>query len=309
MRLMWLQAFRAVMQTGTVTGAAELMLRTQPQVSRMITSLEKSVGLKLFDRMGRKLVPTEQALEFLAYIEPTLQSLDGVQNAAADIKAQRSRPLVVSVEPFLMHALVPHAVETASRLESAKYAIDLCVRGLGLWMSKKSADIGVVALPFAQSDMVRIPFAQVRVVAALPADHRLAKNSVINLTDLRHEAFIAFRSTTLLRAQVDMIAAKSGVILRPNFEVSTGILACELVSRGLGITLSDPIVATSFADRGVVVRPISEPLELTYGFLKPTPTLSEDQTTVFMKAIADTAMELGAPYLQLHPDWLRICDR
>src|SRR5262249_49077791 len=47
MRLDWLRAFRAVMQTGTVTGAAAVMLRTQPQVSRMISSLEGSLELRL----------------------------------------------------------------------------------------------------------------------------------------------------------------------------------------------------------------------------------------------------------------------
>ena len=56
MRIDWLSAFRTVMQTGTVTGAAGVMLRTQPQVSRMISGLERELNLKLFQREGRRLI-------------------------------------------------------------------------------------------------------------------------------------------------------------------------------------------------------------------------------------------------------------
>lgn len=41
-RLEWLRAFRAIMQAGTVTSAANIVLRTQPQISRMIAGLEAS---------------------------------------------------------------------------------------------------------------------------------------------------------------------------------------------------------------------------------------------------------------------------
>src|SRR5262249_58097295 len=89
MRIDWLNAFRAVMQTGTATGAAGVMLRTQPQVSRMISGLERELDIRLFQREGRRLVPTQEALEFHQLIEPTLNSLDGMRDAAQAIKERR----------------------------------------------------------------------------------------------------------------------------------------------------------------------------------------------------------------------------
>src|SRR5215470_13381398 len=159
------------MQAGTVTGAASIILRTQPQVSRMIANLEASLGLTLFNREGRRLIPTEQALQFLQHIEPLLLGLDGVVNAAQDIRDRRGERLVIAAEPFLMHALLPEALEQVSRRSHARFAVDLCVRGLGLWMSRGNADLGVVALPFSQTDMTPLPFAEAEVVAALPARH------------------------------------------------------------------------------------------------------------------------------------------
>ncbi len=308
MRLMWMQAFRAVMKTGSVSGAEDIVLRTQPQISRMISSLEKSLDLKLFDRIGRRLVPTEHALEYLRYIEPMLQTLDQMPAAAEDIRAKRSRPIVLSVEPFLVHALVPHAAEHLLTSNDVRMAFDYCIRGLGLWTSNKVADIGIVALPFAQTDMVQMPFAQARVVAVLPADHPLASNSLINFTDLKKERIIALRPTTLLRSQIDTLAAAAGVSFQPEIEVSSGVMACELVSRGMGITFGDPIVAQSFEDRGVVIKPLSEKIELTYGFLLPEKKLSNKLLKTVLGVVASSAKTLGGSFVELHPDWLRIME-
>src|ERR1700719_2917947 len=178
---------RAVMQTGTVTGAATVMLRTQPQVSRMISSLEGSLELRLFRRDGRRLIPTEEGLQFFQYIEPLLFGLDGVRNVAEDIKYQRGRPLVIAAEPFLLHALLPEAIHALSQKWDLKYAVDICVRGLGLWMSRSNADLAVVALPFSQTDMDRLIFAEAEVVLVLPPGHALTARETIDIPDLRHE--------------------------------------------------------------------------------------------------------------------------
>jgi DNA-binding transcriptional LysR family regulator len=305
MKITWLRAFRAVMQTGTVTGASEILLRTQPQISRTITSLEESIGLKLFERIGRRLVPTPQALEFLAYIEPILLGVEGIPNTAANIRAKRNRPLIISTEPFLMHALIPRAIGNMPFGDVQSFAVDLCIRASGLWMSRQNIDLGVVALPFTQTDMTSIPFAVARLVAALPPGHRLTSQPVVDAAQLRDEPFIALRSSTLLRAQIDVVCAKAGVQLTPRIEVTSGVLACDLAARGLGVTLADPIVAASFADKGLVVRPMSERIELTYGFLCDEAPAGEEAVAMFMKRIADTACETGGDYVWRHEEWVK----
>ncbi|WP_130733846.1 LysR family transcriptional regulator [Flavobacterium sp. J27] len=58
--LEWYRTFKAVYKTGTLTGAAEVLFISQPGVSLHLSSLENYVGYKLFDRTGRKMVPTER---------------------------------------------------------------------------------------------------------------------------------------------------------------------------------------------------------------------------------------------------------
>lgn len=298
-RLDWLNAFRAVMQTGTVTGAASIVLRTQPQVSRMLANLEESLRLELFKREGRRLIPTEQALQFLQYIEPLMLGLDGVPNTAQDIRGKRGKRLVIAAEPFLLHALVPEVLEELSREGELRFAVDLCVRGLGLWTSRGSADLGVVALPFSQTDMNQVPFAEVELVVAMPPAHALASRKAIGMSDLAGERFIALRPSTLLRAQIDIAAARDGVHINPAVEASSGVAACELVARGLGITISDPLVARSFGSSRIVLKRMSTALQLTYGFLVQNEVAPP--VLRLMEAFASAAQRLGGSFLQLKP--------
>jgi DNA-binding transcriptional LysR family regulator len=303
MRLDWLNAFRATMQAGTVTGAAGVLRRTQPQVSRMIASLERELALTLFHREGRRLIPTREALDFHQLIEPILHSLDGMRGAAQDIKEKRGKRLAISAEPFLLHALLPEAIEDVAQDSDFKCAVDICIRGLGLWMSRSNVDLAVVALPFAQTDLHQIIFAEADVVAVLPKGHRLAARRVIDMQDLAAERFIALRPSTLLRTQIDMAAARAGTALNPSIETSSGATACELVARGLGVTIGDPVVARSFSGQGIAVRSLSAGLRLTYGFLVPDSVSTGHAVHRMMWAIARAAGRLGGRFVTLVPQW------
>jgi len=303
MKLDWLKAFGAVMQTGTVTGATAVMLRTQPQVSRMISSLETSLGLALFQREGRRLIPTPEAVELFQHIEPVLLSIESVRDTAQDIKHKRGKPLVVTAEPFLLHALVPEAIQSLAKQSDFRCALDICVRGLGLWTSRSNVDLAVVALPFSQTDMSQILFAEVEVVAVLPQGHPLAERQVVEMEDLRAERFIGLRPSTLLRAQIDILAARSGFSINPEIEVASGVMACELVARGLGVTTADPIVAASFISQGVVLRRLSIGLQLPYGFLVPQEFPLGHPASRFMQALADAALRLGKPFVEIAGTW------
>jgi DNA-binding transcriptional LysR family regulator len=56
-----IDAFRSVMVSGSVVGAAKLLNVTQPGVSRTIATLEMRLGYELFVRRGRRLLPTAEA--------------------------------------------------------------------------------------------------------------------------------------------------------------------------------------------------------------------------------------------------------
>lgn len=77
--LEWYRTFKAVYKTGTLTSAAEELFISQPGVSLHISSLENYVGFKLFDRTGRKMVPTEKGKVLYNYIIEPLSKLEDAE--------------------------------------------------------------------------------------------------------------------------------------------------------------------------------------------------------------------------------------
>ncbi len=77
--LEWYRTFKAIYKTGTLTGAADALFISQPGVSLHLGSLEAYVGYKLFDRTGRKMVPTERGKVLFNAISEPLTKLEDVE--------------------------------------------------------------------------------------------------------------------------------------------------------------------------------------------------------------------------------------
>ncbi|MCD0487741.1 LysR family transcriptional regulator [Pedobacter sp. MC2016-14] len=74
--LEWFRTFKAIYETGSLTGAAELLFISQPGVSLHLGSLEAYVGYKLFDRTSRKMVSTERGQVLYNYIQESIGKLE-----------------------------------------------------------------------------------------------------------------------------------------------------------------------------------------------------------------------------------------
>jgi DNA-binding transcriptional LysR family regulator len=77
--LEWYRTFKAIYETGTLTGAAEALYVSQPGVSLHLGSLESYVGYKLFDRTSRKMVSTERGKILYNYIQEALEKLESAE--------------------------------------------------------------------------------------------------------------------------------------------------------------------------------------------------------------------------------------
>jgi DNA-binding transcriptional LysR family regulator len=74
--LEWFRTFKAIYETGSLTGAAESLFISQPGVSLHLSSLESYVGYKLFDRASRKMVSTERGKILYNYVQEAICKLE-----------------------------------------------------------------------------------------------------------------------------------------------------------------------------------------------------------------------------------------
>jgi len=91
--LEWFRTFKAIYETGTLTGAAEALYVSQPGVSLHLSSLESYVGYKLFDRTSRKMVSTERGKVLYDYIQESLCKLEEAEQQFHK-STERERPTI-----------------------------------------------------------------------------------------------------------------------------------------------------------------------------------------------------------------------
>lgn len=106
--LEWYRTFKAIYERGTLTGAAEMLLITQPGVSQQLTALETYMGVKLFERKPRRMLPTSYGTQLYNQIEDAILQLEKTESSFKR-KSLMKRPLVrigMPVEMF-QHAFIP----------------------------------------------------------------------------------------------------------------------------------------------------------------------------------------------------------
>lgn len=271
LNLRQIEAFRSVMVAGTVVGAARLMSVTQPGVSRSIGLLELRIGYKLFERRGRRLVPTPEAEALYREIEPLYGSLDRIAQIAQDIRFQRAGALRVGTLPALAQWLVPRGIARflSSRPKVTVFVQSLPSRQIAELVSTRQFDVGVVELPLSRPAITIEPLDPVPSMAVIPAAHRLASKRMISLKDLDGERMVLLSQHSFVRYQLDDAFSSLGVAPNVVLETPSSSIACALVAAGAGITLVGRWTAEPFAGPEVVVRPVKEALVSRYAMIFP----------------------------------------
>src|SRR5690606_19395695 len=106
MNLRHMEVFRAVMLTGGVSGAAQLLHISQPAVSKMLMQSQRNLGFALFERVKGRLVPTSEAQALHAEIEALWRGVERVRDTTRELASPRSGSLTVGVSASLAAYLV-----------------------------------------------------------------------------------------------------------------------------------------------------------------------------------------------------------
>lgn len=191
MNLQQLAVFREVMKTGSVSAAAINLHRTQPAISASLKALEKSLGVTLFRREGRRLNPVPEAHYLLVEADEILERLSIAEGNLRDLRNRARGMLKIAAMPgpsvFLMPDFVSHFVA-----ETPNVQVTLATRSSPQVLSMiaaQSYDVGFCDLKVdsARNDLVQAEYTSSDCLVAVPRGHRLAGQAVIHATDLDNE--------------------------------------------------------------------------------------------------------------------------
>jgi DNA-binding transcriptional LysR family regulator len=235
-----LEAFLAVVETGSIVGASARLHLTQPGVSRRVQSLEEQLGVPLLDRQSKPLKPTAAGRETYAHARRMLRVLD-------DLKTGLSPEGVVSGEFRL--GISPYLSEVgmttlADRLRGS--FPDLTLRITTGWperlldqLRRSEIDVAAFCLPEGMNPPTEIEGNALDIEPlCVAASRSLAVPSPTALRDLAPFPWIFNQDGCGFRGAIQRRFDQEHFPLRVGIEASSTDLRLSLVSRGLGITLA-----------------------------------------------------------------------
>ncbi|KND58150.1 Transcriptional regulator, LysR family [Candidatus Burkholderia verschuerenii] len=233
-----LQVFVTVIDSGSITAAAEALQQTVSGVSRTLTRLEKKLDATLVRRTTRRLQLTEEGELFLTRARAILAAMDDAEEA---ISRRRERPSgrlrVDAASPFMLHCVVPHIREFASLYPEISLELTSNERIVDLLEQRVDIAIRIGALQDSTLHARALGSSRLRILAspAYLAEHGEPRD-VDELLRARLIGFTAPESLNdwPLRARRDG-RASGFVAIRPAVSASSGETIRQLALDGGGI--------------------------------------------------------------------------
>lgn len=266
-----LEAFRAIMEHGTVTAAAERLGVSQPAVSKILAGLELEIGYPLFTRIKRRLAPTSEARLLAAEVTRLYHSLDRISEMAREIRDRQVGDLHVYSTPALGRTVLPD-VMAAFVKRHAKAHIVFHVRSstfINQKMVDQQIDLGFSMMPFEHPSMVTEELSRAAAVCVVPAGHRLARRKVIRPADLRGERFLSFPLDGRMRHLIDAAFEQERIERSLQIDVYSSADACALAARGLGVSIVEPFTARDYERDGIAVVPFEPRIRYLFRAMRP----------------------------------------
>lgn len=249
-----LRALRATVQHGTITRAAQALGVSQPAVSRSLAALEAKLGKPLFERRGRQVVPTAEALTLNTALEPLFAALNSVTESA--FVTRTATPLRVMSSALYASGFVQEQF-VALREQEPELRIELEVcssRDMPERLIEGRAEIALSDAAFDSDALTAEIFSSSRGVCVMPAGHPLASRSELRIEELVGTPYVALARGHPNRKRIDhFFAGESRDIVA---DVSISGAALEFVRRGVGVTIMNPFPIVAPDDPGLATVPI-----------------------------------------------------
>jgi len=251
-----IEAFKAVIEHGTISRAAAVIHVSQPAMSKMIANLEADVDLVLFDRLKGRLAPTQRGMRLYDEVDRIFAGVQQVENAVDAIRREDQGRLAIGVMPALSSGFVQQATTGFLKRHPQSFCVveSRSSPRIAEWLVTRKLDVGLVDAGVQTPYLVTEPLMEHPLVCIMPAGHPLAARDIVQPADLDGLPFVLFTPEGATGQRITTMFAEQRA--RPNVVLvaSTAATVCEFVASGHGISLTHPVLAKGFAERLVTRR-------------------------------------------------------
>jgi DNA-binding transcriptional LysR family regulator len=292
------RTFVTVAQLGTVSKAAQQLRIAQPALSRQIADLERELGFRLFDRVGRRLVLTSAGEQFLGDCRGLLNYATAVGERAQLLRRGDTGTLIVAASPQHIESVLAQFLHRyAQRFPNVEVKIIEATGRESLAMLERGeihlAQNLLHAIEPNDPRFASLPFGPVELLAATHPSLALARGATIEIGKLASLPLLLLNSDFMVRRAFDAACRLGGIT--PNIRLASRaphtVLALAEAGHGVAIIPSqlraDRYLVSIFriTDRGRLLR---EPLAMLWDRRRPLPPYA----VAYCEMLRDYAREI-----------------
>jgi LysR family transcriptional regulator, low CO2-responsive transcriptional regulator len=233
-----LKVFEAAARHGSFTRAAEELFLTQPTVSMQIKQLTKSVGLPLFEQVGKRLYLTEAGRELFATCRQIFETISQFQMKVADLKGLKQGQLhlavITTAKYFVPRLLGPFCelypgINISLQVTNHEQILERMVHNLD--------DLYIMSQVPEHLDVNCQAFLDNPLVVFAPTNHPLAQEKNIPIQRLSNEPFIMREPGSGTRRAVQSLFEEHEIKVKVKLELGSNEAIKQAIAGGLGISV------------------------------------------------------------------------
>ena len=270
MNLRQMEVFRAVMLSGGVNSAAQLLHVSPPAVSKVLAQASRASGLVLFERVRGRLIATPEAQQLYSEIDALWHGVEKVRDVTLQLSKPEQATLKLactsSVAPFLVSRTMARLYQQYPRLQCRLQVVlpDIVNQAL----LERSFNLGIALAPHEHPNLETVKGYQCGLACVMRGDHPLAARKTIKPADLAGERIIAAPESapfgqTVRRAFGSVISR-----MHLDFECASSTTACWFAQAGVGVAVVDRVSIAGGLLAGLEVRPFQSPETLPVRILR-----------------------------------------
>ena len=288
MTLRHLHIFVTVFQAGGITRAAHILHVAQPSISLAVHELEEHYGVRLFERTGRKIVPTERGRSFYGYALHIVSLFRDMEHHMADWNSAGTLRIgaSITVGTHVLPALLDRCrqqfpdiraevvINNSATIE--RFAVDNAI------------DVGLIENNPEHPDIHSTPFRKDRLCGIAPPGHPLAGRAGVTLPELARFPLLLREKGSGSREILDACFALEQLSIRPLWESVSNQAIISGVAAGLGIAvLSELLVAPSVQTGRVSAFSLQPALERNFIIIRHKSKYLTPPLQAFMELCLD----------------------
>ena len=231
-----LQVFESAANKLNFSQAAKQLYLSQPAVSMQIKQLEESIGLPLFEQMGKKIFLTEAGRELFQYSRNITQQLADMEAVFDEMKGLGKGKLTLSVVNTANYFTPQLLARFCQRHPGINVNLQVANRDAVLkQLADNSTDLAILGQPPDGLDINAESFLDNPLVVISAPDHPLAKLKRVKFARLAEETFLSREQGSGTRSAMERVFEQHKIQPRISMEMETNEAIKQAVQAGMGL--------------------------------------------------------------------------